>query len=65
MNDRRNCKSKNQRDCQNLNRTIHSECRKAEERLLEERCAEIEYLGKKDQIKYSKVKDLVGKKKYN
>ena len=66
MDARRRKKGKNHQEYQNLNRTIHRECRLAKERWMDERCTEVEDLQNRDQqIMYSKVKELVGKKKYN
>ena len=50
----------------NLNRTIHRKCRQARDEWMDERCAEVEDLEKRDQaIMYSKVKEVIGKKNYN
>ena len=66
MDDRRKYKGKNQPMYENLNKAIHRECRIAKEKWMDEKCAEMEDLDKRDQqIMYSKVKELVGKKKYN
>ena len=66
MDDRRKKKGKNRQEYQSLNRTIHRECRLAKERWMEERCLEVEDLQNRDQqIMYSKVKEIVGKKMYN
>ena len=63
MDERRECKGRNQQQYNSLNRTIHRECKNAKERWLEERCSEIEDLERRDQqIMYSKVKELLGRK---
>ena len=66
MDARRKKKGNNQQEYLTLNRTIHRECRLAKERWMDERCAEVEDLEKRDQqIMYNKVNEIVGKKKYN
>ena len=63
MDERRAWKGRNEQEYKNLNRIIHRECKNAKERWLEKRCSEIEDLEKRDQqIMYSKVKDLLGRK---
>ena len=66
MDDRRKEKGRNPQEYRNLNRAIHRECRLAKERWMDERCAEVEDLQNRDQqVMYSKVKEVIGKKKYN
>ena len=66
MEDRRQCKGKNQQKYRDLNKTIHKECIRAKEKWIDEKCTDLEDLEKRDQQKmYGKIKDLVGKKKYN
>ena len=64
MDDRRKAKGRNDQLYRTLNNTIHRECRIAKERCMDERCADIETLEKIDlQIMYSKVKDMIGKRR--
>ena len=66
MDDRRRCKGTDDQLYRELNRTIHQECRIAKERWMDEKCTEVEDLSKRDQqLMYSKVNDIIKKKKSN
>ena len=66
MDDRRRCKGTDDQRYRELNRTIHQDCRIAKERWMDEKCTEVEDLSKRDQqLMYSKVNDIIKKKKSN
>ena len=66
MDDRRRCKGTDDQLYRELNRTIHQDCRIAKERWMDEKCTEVEDLSKRDQqLMYSKVNDIIKKKKSN
>ena len=57
MRKRRSIKNKNSKEYKTLNLRIHSECRKAKEKWIEEQCNELEDLEKKNiQLMYNKIK---------
>ena len=66
MDERRECKGRDHQRYKVLNRRIHRECLAAKTRWMEERCAEIEDLDKRDnQLMYKKVQEIVGRRKFN
>ena len=66
MDDRRRCKGTDDQLYRELNRTIHQDCRIAKERWMDEKCTEVEDLSKRDQqLMYSKVNDIIKKRKSN
>ena len=66
MDDRRRCKGTDDQRYRELNRTIHQDCRIAKERWMDEKCTEVEDLSKRDQqLMYSKVNDIIKKRKSN